>query len=745
MTAARRITLRAKLLASFVGVGLWVAVLLLLGEYFISDAVNRLEAALKVQVRPLAQLNRLQSQIGRIRVLEVELPRQSDLFAVSDQVELLKAEAASFDRDLNAYLTSSVAFDVGEMQRLNESWNRYRADLSRVERAALAMHLSEVHRIATFDSAQRFKSVSRLLKQGAETTEVEATRAYAEAVKAQERQRLGFLGASLAGLALLALWFGVLARSVTQRLSHLTHAAERLAAGHQQRLIALTGNDELADLSQAFNTMQSKVGSREAALRDAQEALEARVAERTEALRQANATLLVEVDERRKAQQMLQYQAHFDGLTGLPNRTLAMDRLEHALRAAQRQQCLLALVFVDLDDFKKVNDSLGHAAGDELLVQAADRLRAAVRADDTVARFGGDEFVMILSGLKSADDATVVVELVLRAFEPAFALHQEWVTVTPSMGLAVYPVDGLDSSVLLRNADLALYDAKDAGRNTYRYFNQSVQQRSQRRIEIEADLGRAVAQQELWLAYQPLVATQDQRILGFEALLRWARPHGDKVPVSEFIAVAEGSGLIIAIGNWVLAQACAQIAQWRAATQTDLYVAVNVSPRQFHDPQLLDTVRSLLQRHGLPGACLHIEVTEGLLLRNAHDVKSTMQALRAMGVGIAMDDFGTGYSSLSYVKRFPFDTIKIDREFVCNLQADADDRALVSAAIRMGKSLGLLVVSEGVETAEQFDFLQRQECDVVQGFLFGAPATAAQVEDRWLRQPTAGHFYARAP
>lgn len=732
MSGSRRITLGSKLLLSFVGMLLLVSALWAVGNRIIRDAAMRLETTLSAQVRPLARLNRLQSQISRIRVLEVETPRLTDLFAVSDHVELLQAEHASFDRELTAFVAELKAGRQAEGQSLEENWRRYQADLRAEVRHANLMELEHVQRISTFESAPRFKAISRMLKQLAESTEARAHEAIVQAREEHARQRGLFMATSALGLVALAVWIGLLARSMSARVSRLRDAAIEVAEGHGDRPIESAGNDELTDLGAAFNTMRQKVAAREAALRAAHDELESRVQSRTHELNEANEQLLREIEERRRAQAKLHHQAQFDSLTDLPNRMLAMDRLSQAMLAAQRNDNHVVLIFLDLDDFKKVNDTLGHASGDALLVQAARRLRSAVRAEDTVARHGGDEFLVILNGLKSPEDAEAIAEKIVRAFAPSFEIGESEVVVSPSMGLAVYPEDGADASTLLRNADMAMYEAKEAGRNTFRYFNQQVHDSSVRRLAIERRLRIAVQREEFELHYQPLIATATGCLIGAEALLRWKHPEEGLIGPDHFISVAEHTGLIVDIGDWVLRTACRQLRAWRDQGWKHIRVAINVSPRQFRGEHVLTSVRDCLAAHGLPATCLQIEVTEGLLIRNQPEVRETLVALSGLGVKLAMDDFGTGYSSLSYLKRFPFDALKIDRGFVRDLASDPDDRALVTATIRMGKGLGLSVVAEGVETPEQLLFLQQQDCDVVQGFIFSKPLPPEEFAMRWL-------------
>jgi diguanylate cyclase (GGDEF)-like protein len=738
-TRPRRFTLRAKLAFSFAGVGLLIAVLLAVGNEIVRDASKRMDATLSAQVRPLARLNRLQSQLSRIRVLEVELPRLSDLFAVSDQIELLRAERLAFDRGLGDFLRELPPAQRADAIGLPEHWRRYQLDLDSVARHADAMDLAAVQKVSTYESAPRFRALSRTLKQLAEATEARATAAAEEARAQHLLQQRRFALTAGVGLLLLAAWLALLARSVGGRVSRLRDAARQVAEGQGDGRIAVPGNDELTDLAAAFSAMHAKVAARERALRQAHDQLESRVDERTLELHDANTQLRREIDERKRAEAQLQQQAEVDSLTGLPNRMLAMDRLAQALLHAQRERRHVVLIFVDLDDFKKVNDTLGHPVGDALLVSAAQRLRHAVRAEDTVARHGGDEFLVILGGLASADDADPIAEKIVAAFAPSFEIGGNELVVTTSLGLAVYPEDGDEAATLLRNADMAMYDAKEAGRNTFRYFNKHVHENSVRRLAIERRLRNALQRGELRLHYQPLVTTARRDLVGAEALLRWASPDEGLTDPEHFVSVAEHTGLIVEIGEWVIATACAQLARWRSLGFTRLRVAVNVSPRQFRGDRLLRTIKQALAEYALPPQCLQLEVTESLLVRNHPEVHETLRALNALGVALAMDDFGTGYSSLSYLKRFPFDSLKIDREFVRDVGTDPEDRALVTAAIRLGKGLGLTVVAEGVEREEQLRFLAEQGCDLAQGYLFSKPLEAQAFAARWLQPMLALH------
>ncbi|WP_164844366.1 EAL domain-containing protein [Azoarcus sp. DN11] len=446
-----------------------------------------------------------------------------------------------------------------------------------------------------------------------------------------------------------------------------------------------------------------------------------------------------DISERRSQEEKVAYQAYYDNLTALPNRTLALDRLQQATGRASRDGTMCAVMFIDLDNFKQINDTLGHVAGDELLCQAAARLRSVIRAEDTVARLGGDEFLIIL-GIAKASDADAAASKIIQTFTPPFQIEGREFIASPSIGVSLYPNDGSEPAVLLRNADLAMYEAKDAGRNTFRFFNQQIHDDSVARMEMERELRGALERGELQVYFQPLVAARDGRLVGAEALLRWTHPVLGRVPPDRFIPIAEQSGLIVSIGNWVLDQACSHAAQWREACGGEFVMAVNVSPRQFANAGLVDTIKACVERYAIPRKQLEIEVTEGLLIRNPGEVREAMLALEAAGVTVALDDFGTGYSSLSYLRAFPFHTIKIDRSFIRDLSEDAEDCALVVAAIRMARALGLRVVAEGVETEVQSRFLARQESDVLQGYLFGPPVPAEDFAVDWVQNPTRGAF-----
>lgn len=422
-------------------------------------------------------------------------------------------------------------------------------------------------------------------------------------------------------------------------------------------------------------------------------------------------------------------QAHFDALTNLPNRFLALDRLTQLLKEAKRDNEKVAVLFIDLDDFKKINDSLGHEMGDKILVQAAGRLSEAVRAGDTIGRLGGDEFVVLLGGINDAIDARSVAENLLDHFQEPYRLDNRELALTASIGIAIYPDDGASPAELLRNADSAMYHSKEQGRNIYHFFTEAMNKDVTRRLLLEEYLRGALERDELYLCYQPLVDVVTRSIIGTEALLRWTNPTLGTVTPDEFIPIAEQSGLIVPIGRFVLNNALKMNALWQDCCGQDLKISVNLSPRQFRDPDLLTFIQQTLKQTGIRGASLELEITEGVLMSSHTQVDAALAALSDLGISISMDDFGTGYSSLSYLRSYPFDTLKIDRGFVNDITVDPQDRELVNAAIAMAHSLGLKVVAEGVETEEQFSLLAAQGCEIVQGYLFSKPVSAEKIKE----------------
>ncbi len=435
----------------------------------------------------------------------------------------------------------------------------------------------------------------------------------------------------------------------------------------------------------------------------------------------------------RQAEQEIRQLAYFDNLTGLPNRTLFMDRLNQCLAQVSRDNGQLALLFLDLDQFKVVNDTLGHAAGDELLQQVADRLGRGLRQYDILARMGGDEFVLLISPVKDEQTAVAVARHVLDMMTEPVVLESKELFITTSIGVVLAPADGNDAEVLLKHADVAMYAAKEQGRNTYRFFTEKMNSKALERSEIEADLRRAIRNDEFCLHYQPQVDLDSDRVFGVEALVRWQHPEKGLIPPCRFIPLAEETGLIRPLGEWVLKTACAQNVAWQEAGYPLLKMAVNLSGEQFRQPGFIDMIDQVLQETGLEADHLELELTESTLLSGAHETIANMLDIRVRGIHLSIDDFGTGYSSLSYLKHFPIDRLKIDRSFVRDIHMDKDDAAIVDAIIAMGHSLGRRVLAEGVETDAELDFLRSRGCDEIQGFFYSKPLPADELM-AWLNE-----------
>lgn len=435
-----------------------------------------------------------------------------------------------------------------------------------------------------------------------------------------------------------------------------------------------------------------------------------------------------DVTQRKIAEQKLQWLAFRDTLTGLPNRFLFSDRLRYALDQARRRHRSVAVMYLDIDRFKLVNDTLGHATGDELLRAVAERLRTTVRADDTIARLGGDEFAIILPEINRPEDAGRVATKVMDALRAPFVVDGHQLYATASIGISIFPNDANDVAPLLKNADAALYRAKELGRNMVQMFAASMNERYRRRLDLEQRLRRAVEMSELVLYYQPVVDRLTRKIRSVEALLRWPQPDGTIVGPGDFITVAEETGLVRPIGDWVLARACADAQRWRSSGFPDLCVSINLSAHQLDQPQFLRFVADTLSRSGLPPQAVELEITESAAMRNMKRSFSVLDQLRSLGMRIAIDDFGTGQSSLAYLKRLPVHTVKIDREFLRDLQ-EPGDAAILASIIELGHSLGLYVVAEGIETMAELMLLEDRGCDGMQGYLLGRPVAADGMAD----------------
>ncbi|MCC7325639.1 MAG: EAL domain-containing protein [Burkholderiales bacterium] len=511
----------------------------------------------------------------------------------------------------------------------------------------------------------------------------------------------------------------LLTRRLVAPMRRLMRAARAVGAGRLDVYVPAHSSDELGLLTHTFNHMTQKLSESQSEVADYQRTLEDKVVQRTRELEVATA----------QAYKLAQH----DILTGLPNRSLLNQRLRQILAQAQRDGTHVACLFLDFDHFKRINDTLGHDAGDQLLQAIAQRLADAVRESDTVARLGGDEFVVILPGLDpqhASFEIMTVLTRVREAFHPPFRLADQTPTLNCSIGVAIYPADAPDGVGLIKLADTAMYAAKDAGRNAYRFFTADMNARVQSRLQLETDMRRGLMDDEFFILYQPLIEMQTGRPCGVEALLRWRDPEHGVIGPSEFIPVAEESGMIQALGARVLRDACRQVVQWHRHGMS-LRLSVNLSVQQLQHDSWLSVVEDALTTSGLSPRYLDLEITESVIITHPEKAVATLVKLKQMGVSITVDDFGTGYSSLSYLARLPIQGVKIDQRFVHGLESNRNDEAITQAIIALSHSLGLRCIAEGVETAAQFDFLKAHGCEEAQGFLVAHPLSALELRSWW--------------
>ncbi|KGJ87549.1 EAL domain-containing protein [Colwellia psychrerythraea] len=439
--------------------------------------------------------------------------------------------------------------------------------------------------------------------------------------------------------------------------------------------------------------------------------------------------IIRDISEQYKSAEIIRHQAYYDTLTSLPNRFLSLDRLSQLLTEAERTNDKTAVLFLDLDDFKKINDSLGHEIGDKVLIQSAYRLKQVLREGDTVGRLGGDEFIVLLRGITEHQDAIVITENLLNSFKEPFLIDGRELMLTLSIGVAISPENGRCASDLLRNADTAMYQAKDLGRNTYSFFSKEMNTMMLRRFELEEQMHGALERNEFELYYQPQFDVKKQKIMGVEALLRWHNSALGNVTPDEFIPIAEHTGLIIPIGRFVIKQALMFLNEWQNTHHRKVTMAVNLSPCQFRDSELLSFIKSSLKETNVSADNLELEITEGVLMSGQSHIHDALIEISALGIKLSMDDFGTGYSSLSYLRQYAFDVLKIDQSFISGIPLNKADSELVNTIIAMAHSLGLTVVAEGVETKEQLKLLEELGCDLVQGYYFSKPIKARHLID----------------
>jgi len=511
----------------------------------------------------------------------------------------------------------------------------------------------------------------------------------------------------------------LLTRRLVAPMRRLMRAARAVGAGRLDVYVPASTSDELGLLTHTFNHMTQRLAESQAEVANYQRTLEDKVAQRTKELEVATA----------HAYKLAQH----DILTGLPNRSLLNQRLRQIFAQAQRSALQVACLFLDFDHFKRINDTLGHDAGDQLLQAIAQRLTNAVRESDTVARLGGDEFVVILPGLDPAHatfEVMTVLQRVRDSFQAPFRLADQTPTLTCSIGVSVYPLDAVDPVTLIKQADTAMYAAKEAGRNSYRFYTADMNARVQQRLQLETDMRRGLMEDEFFLVYQPMIDLSTGRACAVEALLRWRDPGRGVVLPSEFIPIAEESGMIQALGARVLRDACRQVVQWHRQGML-LRLSVNLSVQQLQHDSWLSVVEEALSASGLPPKYLDLEITESVIITHPDKAVATLVQLQQMGVTITVDDFGTGYSSLSYLARLPIEGLKIDQRFVHGLEQNRNDEAITQAIIALSHSLGLRCIAEGVESAAQLDFLKRHGCEEAQGYLIAHPMESAELRSWW--------------
>ena len=519
----------------------------------------------------------------------------------------------------------------------------------------------------------------------------------------------------------------VIARAITRPLVSLREAAEQIGEGNLKTKLPAETSDDVGRLTQAFDTMSERLRESFLSLK-----------QRTEQLGAANEEMEREVQERRRAEETVRHQAYHDALTGLPNRDLFSDRLTVEIAQARRHGYSVAVLFLDVDRFKLINDTLGHSSGDEVLKAVAKRLEELIREGDTAARIGGDEFSVILTHVANDEEVIKTTERILDGIRELTVIEDSpGLQISASVGVALFPEDGGDVETLVSNADAAMYRAKDNGRDRLQRFVPEINATATNRITIDSELRLALERGEFVLYYQPQVSLVSSEIVGMEALIRWEHPQRGLMYPDDFIPIAEESDLIIAIGEWVLNEACAQARIWNDGRATPLRMAVNVSARELRSPDLILAVAGKLIEHGVPPNVLDLEVTKGAAMDDVEHTRDTLQELRKLGVHVSIDDLGTGYSSLAYLRRLPIDAIKIDRSFMERLTEDKDDEAIVAAIVGLGKTLDLRVLAEGVETESQLDLIRKMDCDSYQGFLFSQPVSAAEFEKRFLKKKTA--------
>lgn len=528
-----------------------------------------------------------------------------------------------------------------------------------------------------------------------------------------ELSRLMFNAAAKGALLLLVVTgFAVvlsvwLTRGIIAALNRLIKGTKCIGAGSLTHRVRLENKDEFCELAEHFNGMVDNL----------QETTVSRD------------LLSKEVEERKRIEERISEMAYYDQLTGLPNRALLMDRIAQALVMAQRESTIFAVLFFDLDRFKIINDTLGHTMGDEVLKDVSERLKRYTRRSDTLARQGGDEFTVVAQNIANIEDVTKIAENILSAFKKPFSIQKQQFSISVSMGISIYPNDGVDAETLIKNADIALYKSKDGGRNSFRFYDSTMDEGIATRLTLGNKLCAAIEKNEFLIHYQPQVDTSTGEIFGFEALVRWQDPDGGLISPGEFIPVAEDTGLIVPLGEWILREACKQNKEWQNKGLKEMSVSVNISMLQFKQKEFVSKVERVLEETGLDPKYLELELTESIVMKDAESTLKVLHKLKSIGLRLSIDDFGTGYSSLEYLTRMPIDMLKIDQSFVKDITSNPDDVVIARAIIQMAHNLQLDVIAEGVETRDQFELLNNLRCGKIQGYLFSRPLPPSEITE----------------
>ena len=609
--------------------------------------------------------------------------------------EIHKIEASLKSHIAKGYFSSTDLQNAEEVQSVLQEYRHFAT--TAVEMASVDLELANRHMRNASNQFNRVNIVFLDVMHGFQN-KVSAT--FADQIHRSDRQTLIFAGLVLLAVLAMGVLSILLSRFLSADIDKMITALRQLASGDKTiELPTMTGSGDVAAMARAVHVFKGTLDR-------------------------------------------LEFQANFDSLTQLPNRGLALDRLTHAIKHAQRQSDLVSVLFIDVDFFKYVNDTHGHAAGDSILVEVASRLTACVRSSDTVARFGGDEFAVILVDLVSLDAAAHIAEQILESLSKPFIQNKQEFFLGASIGITSYPNDGENPDRLLQNADTAMYQAKESGRNTYRFFESDMNAHIRMRLAMESQLRYALEKQEFHIEYQPQIDISDNSVIGAEALLRWRNHELGSIRPDQFIPLAEDTGLIVPIGEWILRNACCEAKKWQESLEMPIPVSVNVSYRQFRDADFERTISSALIESGLPPSLLTLEITESLLMDDRPETLTSIQALTQLGIHVVLDDFGTGYSSLSYLRRYPFKGLKIDRTFIRDCASVSDSAKLCKSIIAMADSLGMDVVAEGVETDDQLQFLLQNSIKKVQGFYFSRPLPARQFQEFITQIPAAPAHHA---